>query len=415
MTSHHPTYPHPHSALSSLQSTTSLLPRPASSSTSSRNESSTTNRKRKAEDKDDSSDDDEDSENETNNNNNNNDDKKNHLNVSNNPNNPNNPNKKGKGGSSCHQCKSRRNFTALTYCTSNLDKKNKRCRKKFCGHCLKKFYKENPSHIADRNNWKCPSCRKICCCAACRRRKGKDSVSGRDDFSSTNTNGSTTTNTNGSTNPLEPPIKGKRARLSAAAAAAAANNSALPLDNSSSSSALNSSSGSSLSSHTTSLPSSIYSLYHNDDNNTLAPMSDDPSYSAMFSATNGHPNPTDPDYMNPFMPYSPLQLPEELQLQALRDLDDADIGDNSSGNESGDDSLSSQSTFSSSQFTTVLAAHIRAMAEEAKNNQNSAFARIWKGCQEGSVRKKIRTILHRQDTKKDKKVDMLAALLVHLQ
>lgn len=48
---------------------------------------------------------------------------------------------KGKGGSSCHQCKSRRNFNALTYCTSNLDKKNKKCRKKFCGHCLKKFYK----------------------------------------------------------------------------------------------------------------------------------------------------------------------------------------------------------------------------------------------------------------------------------
>ena len=32
--------------------------------------------------------------------------------------------------SSCHQCKSRRNEVALTYCTSLLDKKNKRCRKK---------------------------------------------------------------------------------------------------------------------------------------------------------------------------------------------------------------------------------------------------------------------------------------------
>jgi len=81
---------------------------------------------------------------------------------------------KGKGGSSCHQCKSRRNFTALTYCTSNLDKKNKKCRKKFCGHCLKKFYKETPQAIADKACWRCPSCRKICCCAACRRRKQKD-------------------------------------------------------------------------------------------------------------------------------------------------------------------------------------------------------------------------------------------------
>eukprot|EP00808_Paulinella_micropora_P030991 g78625.t1 len=84
------------------------------------------------------------------------------------------PKLKGKGGSSCHQCKSRRNFTALTYCTSNLDKKNKKCRKKFCGHCLKKFYKENPGTIPDKTAWKCPSCRKICCCAACRRRKQKD-------------------------------------------------------------------------------------------------------------------------------------------------------------------------------------------------------------------------------------------------
>lgn len=80
----------------------------------------------------------------------------------------------GKAGSSCHQCKSRRNLVALTYCTSTLDKKNKKCRKKFCGHCLKKFYKENAQVIADTQNWRCPSCRRICCCAACKRRKTKE-------------------------------------------------------------------------------------------------------------------------------------------------------------------------------------------------------------------------------------------------
>lgn len=38
------------------------------------------------------------------------------------------------GGSSCHQCKSRRNYADLTYCSSSLNKKNKNavCRKKFC-------------------------------------------------------------------------------------------------------------------------------------------------------------------------------------------------------------------------------------------------------------------------------------------
>jgi hypothetical protein len=83
----------------------------------------------------------------------------------------------GKGGSSCHQCKSRRNFIALTYCTSKLDKKNKRCRKKFCGHCLRKFYKES-AEMLDKNTWRCPSCRKICCCAACKRRKTKETGTG---------------------------------------------------------------------------------------------------------------------------------------------------------------------------------------------------------------------------------------------
>jgi len=42
------------------------------------------------------------------------------------------------GGSSCHQCKSRRNYGDLSYCSSSLNKKNKNavCRKKYCDHCL---------------------------------------------------------------------------------------------------------------------------------------------------------------------------------------------------------------------------------------------------------------------------------------
>mmetsp|Transcript_17571 Transcript_17571/g.42885 ORF Transcript_17571/g.42885 Transcript_17571/m.42885 type:complete len:239 (-) Transcript_17571:592-1308(-) len=82
------------------------------------------------------------------------------------------------GGSSCHQCKSRRNCTDLTYCTSNLDKKKKKCRKKYCEHCLRKFYRESPAQINERPTWKCPSCRKICCCAACRRREMRDKENG---------------------------------------------------------------------------------------------------------------------------------------------------------------------------------------------------------------------------------------------
>eukprot|EP00954_Amorphochlora_amoebiformis_P022416 1353189-Amorphochlora_amoeboformis.AAC.2 len=78
-----------------------------------------------------------------------------------------------KGGSSCHQCKSRRLFEDLTYCTSSLDSKKKTCRKKYCEHCLRKFY--NEPHIPPKNkaSWICPSCRRICCCAACRRKELK--------------------------------------------------------------------------------------------------------------------------------------------------------------------------------------------------------------------------------------------------
>lgn len=80
-----------------------------------------------------------------------------------------------KGGSSCHQCKSRRSFRDLTYCTSNLDNsKKKTCRKKYCEHCLSKFYKEAVASERQKASWVCPSCRKICCCAACRRKEHKD-------------------------------------------------------------------------------------------------------------------------------------------------------------------------------------------------------------------------------------------------
>uniref|UniRef100_A0A7S2TPP0 Zinc-finger domain-containing protein n=2 Tax=Lotharella oceanica TaxID=641309 RepID=A0A7S2TPP0_9EUKA len=78
-----------------------------------------------------------------------------------------------KGGSSCHQCKSRRMFQDLTYCTSSLENKKKTCRKKYCEHCLTKFYNEPPLSRRDKARWVCPSCRRICCCAACRRKELK--------------------------------------------------------------------------------------------------------------------------------------------------------------------------------------------------------------------------------------------------
>lgn len=90
------------------------------------------------------------------------------------------------GGSSCHQCKSRRSTEDLTFCANQLNKKNKAastmCRKKYCEHCLKKFYKEAPPHGDAINTWKCPACRGLCCCAACRKRSLRDQGKGYGDY-----------------------------------------------------------------------------------------------------------------------------------------------------------------------------------------------------------------------------------------
>lgn len=41
----------------------------------------------------------------------------------------------------------------LIYCTNIVDKKSKSCRKKYCEHCLRKFYKEEPLEIPDRKQF----------------------------------------------------------------------------------------------------------------------------------------------------------------------------------------------------------------------------------------------------------------------
>eukprot|EP00474_Spongospora_subterranea_P009217 CRZ09675.1 hypothetical protein [Spongospora subterranea] len=78
-----------------------------------------------------------------------------------------------RAGSSCHQCKSRRMQGHLSFC-SGAKTKRKSCRKKYCDSCLSKFYQMQPCRRnppREQATWCCPSCRGICCCAACRRSK----------------------------------------------------------------------------------------------------------------------------------------------------------------------------------------------------------------------------------------------------
>eukprot|EP00475_Leptophrys_vorax_P001149 TRINITY_DN10606_c0_g1_i2.p1 TRINITY_DN10606_c0_g1~~TRINITY_DN10606_c0_g1_i2.p1 ORF type:complete len:462 (+),score=71.72 TRINITY_DN10606_c0_g1_i2:512-1897(+) len=86
----------------------------------------------------------------------------------------------GEIGSSCHQCKRRVPLSGLVFCSNmfmrNSTDRRQTCRKKYCDTCLKKFYSMDPPpnrHGKD-TTWKCPKCRGMCSCAACRRGKDDD-------------------------------------------------------------------------------------------------------------------------------------------------------------------------------------------------------------------------------------------------
>ena len=58
----------------------------------------------------------------------------------------------------------------MTFCSSSAKKNKTQCRKKYCNHCLTKFYQDIPT-LRNEQGWLCPFCRDMCCCAACRRRE----------------------------------------------------------------------------------------------------------------------------------------------------------------------------------------------------------------------------------------------------
>lgn len=80
-------------------------------------------------------------------------------------------------GSSCHQCKNRREIDTLSMCSNKHAKERggirRTCRKKFCDHCLDRFYGELPPTIRHdaASDWECPACRGFCTCAACKKRR----------------------------------------------------------------------------------------------------------------------------------------------------------------------------------------------------------------------------------------------------
>lgn len=301
---------------------------------------------------------------------------------------PNGKKVKGKGGSSCHQCKSRRNFGALLYCTSNLDKKNKRCRKKFCGHCLKKFYKES-SVPADKTTWRCPSCRKICCCAACRRRKTKEAE-------------------------REEAASAHKAKKSGGSHKAHRDAHRYDTGQSRGAQRRDHDDGG----YQEGYPSSSSqrrgdrSLLHGGAHSPRLSghmMSDSPMRRGMHDDYDMDASRED-DYSDEEQSYS------DSDSERPSDSEEDDSGHvPSHGQYAHMHDEDPQASLPSSQFTSLLSAHIKTLAEEAQRAPSSPFARLYAQAQQSKVKRKIKAILLRPDIKKEKKVELIAGILSALE
>merc|ERR1711896_102249 len=76
----------------------------------------------------------------------------------------------------CHQCKTNKKVQQLVFCGHvSIDAKgySTTCTKRYCRTCLWNWYMEqapqnDPNLEPMWNIWRCPSCRKLCCCHRCR-------------------------------------------------------------------------------------------------------------------------------------------------------------------------------------------------------------------------------------------------------
>lgn len=71
-----------------------------------------------------------------------------------------------RSGTSCHQCKNVKPVENLHACINNVQK-NGNCRKKYCGHCIRRYIAIAPD-LMSNNEFICPSCLGICGCSVCR-------------------------------------------------------------------------------------------------------------------------------------------------------------------------------------------------------------------------------------------------------
>jgi len=238
---------------------------------------------------------------------------------------------------------------------------------------LKKFYKENPNAITDKSNWKCPSCRKICCCAACRRRKQKDVNGALRDEASTKQKKSKDVH---SLYPLSdsPLLPGQEYR-------------------------------SELMNHTFHSPHHQHSHHHHHINQ---PRHADDKHGAAVAAADGD--------------YTDMTLSAAHTLDSSFLSSSAAVHDESAeSNDGSDDDVSTalppsaSTTIPSPDFSSVLASHIALLADESVRQEGAtAFGRLYAAARNASNSRRISSILQRTDVSKERKVELIANMLVAL-
>lgn len=273
---------------------------------------------------------------------------------------------------------------------------------RFCGHCLKKFYKESAAAIPDKSKWICASCRGICCCAACRRRKSRSGQQ-HNTYNTTQQSTNAHSNTNNKSNTKKLKIHHKQPNT----------------NNTYNNNATNNQSHANASHQTTTKPLPPLSAPIHNSSTTHSP--------AMRSSTIYSTSPAIRGLTSPSFPLDTafLTSPTAGNLFEFDIRGDYDINNdyaNTAIDYSDDDTHSVDSmndtnitTVPETQFYNLLGTHIRTLANEAYKNPQSTFAKLYRTTQQPNIKRKISAILARQDLKRQDKVELIANMLMPLQ
>lgn len=296
---------------------------------------------------------------------------------------------------------------------------------RFCGHCLKKFYKESPSAILDKSKWICASCRGICCCAACRRRKIRNGQQTANAQTNAINSNNTTTATANKTHK-----KQNNTRTSPHTNAHSRANNAAQHNNTHNTSTTpattNNATVSSSTATTTTITSTSLTTSPKLTHTTTSTTSFYTSSPTLHSLSSPHFG-VDHSFLmtspqNNSLIFNDNYMLDNDQINIHNNdytLDDIDNNNTSmflysdyESSDSDDDILDLGGTVPTTQFYNLLGTHIRQLANEACKLPNTPFGKLYRITQTPAIKRKISDVLCRNDIKKQNKVDMIANILL---